>query len=245
MAEPEFKPGTASRDAGNLVMRLGLATYNIHSCVGGDGRYDPGRILGVLKELDADIIALQEVDSREHRGLELMHWLAQETDMQPIAGPTLLRQTGKYGNALLLRCDALRVRLIDLTVLRKEPRGAIDVDVNCDGHVLQLIATHLGLGPAERREQVQRVLKDFGTKNCVLMGDLNEWFLWGRPLLWIQAMFGRVQHLATFPARWPILALDRIWVRPPGAVAQLTVHKSVLARQASDHLPLKAVIELE
>ena len=130
--------------AGNLIMRLSLATYNIHSCIGGDGRYDPGRILGVLKELDVDIIALQEVDSREHQGLELMHWLAQETGLHAIAGPTLLRQTGKYGNALLLRCEALRVRLIDLTVLRNEPRGAIDVDVNCDGHILQLIATHLG-----------------------------------------------------------------------------------------------------
>ena len=225
-------------------MGLGLATYNIHSCVGGDRRYDPGRILGVLKELDVDIIALQEVDSREHRGLELMEWLAQETGLRAIAGPTLLRQSGKYGNALLLRCHTQRVRLIDLTVHRREPRGVIDVDVNCGGHTLQLIATHLGLRPAERREQVQRVLEGFGTKHCVLMGDLNEWFLWGRPLLWIQAMFGRARHLATFPARWPILALDRIWVKPPGAVMQLTVHKTALARQASDHLPLKAVVKL-
>lgn len=225
-------------------MRLGLATYNIHSCLGGDRRYDPERILGVLNELDVDIIALQEVDSREHRGLELMHWLAQETGLHAIPGPTLLRQTGKYGNALLLRCDAQKVRLIDLTVLRNEPRGAIDVDGNCNGHIFQLIATHLGLGPAERREQVRQVLEGLRTKDCVLMGDLNEWCLWGRSLLWIQAMFGHVQHLATFPARWPIFALDRICVRPPGAVIQLMVHKSALARQASDHLPLKAVLEL-
>ena len=229
---------------GKLAVRLGLATYNIHSCVGGDGRYDPGRILGVLKELDVDILALQEVDSQAHRGLELMDWLAQETGLHAIAGPTLLRQTGKYGNALLLRCEALSVRLIDLTVLLNEPRGAIDVDVDCDGHVLQLIATHLGLRPAERRTQVKRVLEGFGTKHCVLMGDLNEWLLWGRTLRWIQAMFGSARHLATFPARYPILALDRIWVKPPGAVVQLTVHKTALARQASDHLPLKALIEL-
>jgi len=90
--------------ARRLVMRLGLATYNIHSCIGGDGRYDPERILRVIRELDADIIALQEVDSREHRGLELMQWLAYETDLHAIPGPTLLRQTGKYGNALLHRC---------------------------------------------------------------------------------------------------------------------------------------------
>ena len=225
-------------------MRLGLATYNIHSCVGGDRRYDPERILRVINELDADIIALQEVDSREHRGLELMQWFAHETGLHAIPGPTLLRQTGKYGNALLLRCDALRVRLIDLTVLKNEPRGAIDVDVDCDGHVLQLIATHLGLGPAERREQVQRVLEGVGTKDCVLMGDLNEWLLWGRSLFRIQAMFGHALHLATFPAKWPVFPLDRIWVRPPHSVMELTVHKSPLARQASDHLPLKATLEL-
>ncbi len=225
-------------------MRLRLATYNIHSCIGGDGRYDPGRILNVIKELDVDILALQEVDSRAHRGLELMDWLARETDLHAIAGPTLLRQTGKYGNALLLRCEALRVRLVDLTVLQNEPRGAIDVDLDCNGHSLQLIATHLGLRFAERRTQVQQLLKGFGTTHCVLMGDLNEWLLWGRPLRWIQAMFGSARHLATFPAKYPILALDRIWVKPPGAVVQLTVHKTALARQASDHLPLKALIEL-
>ena len=79
----------------------------------------------------------------------------------PSLGRRCFDKPGKYGNALLLRCDALRVRLIDLTVLRNEPRGAIDVDVNCDGHILQLIATHLGLRPAERREQVQRAPRGF------------------------------------------------------------------------------------
>jgi Metal-dependent hydrolase len=80
-------------------MRMTFATYNIHRCTGWDGRYDPERIIGVLRELDADVIALQEVNSHAHEGLELLNWFAQETKLRAIAGPTLLRHTEHYGNA--------------------------------------------------------------------------------------------------------------------------------------------------
>jgi endonuclease/exonuclease/phosphatase family metal-dependent hydrolase len=224
-------------------MRLSLATYNIHSCVGIDGRYDPDRILGVLDELNADVLALQEVDSREHKGLKLLECLAGATGLEPIPGPTLLRHTGHYGNAMLSRLPVRDIRRLDLTVDRREPRGAIDVDLDCGSVPLQVIATHLGLKPAERRSQVKQLLSRFGTKHCVLMGDINEWLLWGRPLRWLQAMFGKSPALRTFPAAFPVLALDRIWVRPPNTVTGLSVHRSPLARVASDHLPVKAQIE--
>lgn len=226
-------------------MRITLATYNIHSCIGMDGVYDPDRITRVLKELDADITALQEVDSREHKGLELLKYLAGEVGLLPIAGPTLLRETGHYGNAILTRYPVLEVRHIDLSLPDLEPRGAIDVDLDCKGNALQVIATHLGLRPAERRFQVKRLLNVCMTEHCALLGDLNEWFLWGRPLRWLKTLFGKTPHLRTFPAVLPILALDRIWVRPPHILVNLVVHKTPLARVASDHLPLKAVIELK
>ena len=73
-------------------MRLTLATYNVHRCIGTDGRYSPGRIVSVLRELDADVIALQEVDSPAHRGLELLKGIANELKLIPIAGPTLLER---------------------------------------------------------------------------------------------------------------------------------------------------------
>jgi endonuclease/exonuclease/phosphatase family metal-dependent hydrolase len=230
-------------DARLTTMRLLLATYNIHRCTGLDGRHDPDRVLGVLRELDADVIALQEVDSHEHKGLELLKWISQETKLTAIPGPTLLRQNGHYGNALLTRHYPMEVRHVDLSLPRREPRGAIDADLACNGETLQVIATHLGLTPAERRMQVQRLLQRFGTKHCVLMGDLNEWFLWGRPLRWINAIFGGSPAPATFPSIWPIFALDRIWIRPPGTLVDLKVHKSPLARRASDHLPITATIE--
>ena len=225
-------------------MRLTLATYNIHGCIGRDGIFDPDRILRVLHELEADVIALQEVDSREHRGLQVLQCLAAETGMTPIAGPTLLRHARDYGNAVMTRLKIREIRKLDLSLPLHEPRGALDIDLVCDGVNLQVVATHLGLNPAERRVQMQRLLECFSTKHCVLMGDLNEWFLWGRPLRWLKGIFGRTLEIPTFPAFFPVFALDRIWVRPMSALIRLEVHHTGLARKASDHLPLKATIEI-
>ncbi|MGH7257940.1 MAG: endonuclease/exonuclease/phosphatase family protein [Nitrospiraceae bacterium] len=225
-------------------MRLALATYNVHRCIGTDGRYDPGRVVAVLKELDADVIALQELDSPAHHGLELLESIANELKLIPIAGPTLLERKCHYGNAILTRCAPMEVRLVDLSQFGREPRGAIDLDIQCEREHLQIVAAHLGLKPSERRIQVEKLLKHFGTKHCILMGDLNEWFLWGRPLRWIKAIFGHTPSLRTFPSRLPVFALDRIWVRPPGTLVEMTVHKTPLSFKASDHLPLKATIEL-
>jgi endonuclease/exonuclease/phosphatase family metal-dependent hydrolase len=225
-------------------MRLSLATYNIHGCIGRDGVFDPDRILRVLHELDADVVALQEVDSREHRGLQVLQCLASEMGMTPIAGPTLLRHARDYGNAIMTRLKIREIRKLDLSLPLHEPRGALDVDLECGGINLQVIATHLGLNPAERRVQVQRLLERFATKYCVLMGDLNEWFLWGRPLRWLKGIFGRTPEIPTFPSFFPVFALDRIWVRPASTLIRLQVHHTPLARKASDHLPLKATIEL-
>ena len=105
------------------------------------------------------------------------------------------------------------------------------------------MATHLGLRPAERRDQVQRLLAELGDEKpmpTVLMGDLNEWFLWGRPLRWLRAHFEHTRAPATFPSSFPMLALDRIWVKPRHLLRRLSVHSSRLARRASDHLPVVA-----
>lgn len=223
-------------------MQLVLATYNIHRCVGWDGRYDPGRIRDVIRELDADVVALQEVDSPDQHGLELAHWLGEESKLKVVAGPTLLERRGHHGNAVLTRCEYGDVRLVDLSLPGYEPRGAIDMDITCDGIAVQLIATHLGLRPWERRVQVERLLERV-RPNCLLMGDLNEWWLWGHPLRWIKAIFGHAPALPTFPSVRPVLPLDRIWVRPEALMRRITVHRTPLSAQASDHLPLRAIVE--
>jgi endonuclease/exonuclease/phosphatase family metal-dependent hydrolase len=221
-----------------------VATYNVHRGIGSDGRSVPARVLAVLNEIGADVIALQELDLHRDPSLNMLDYFARNTGLISIASPTLWRPA-RYGNAVLTRLPILDARRIDLTLPGREPRGALDLDLAWRGRKLHLIATHLGLNPSERRHQVRRLLKRFDDEAAdlsVLLGDLNEWFLWGRPLRWLNRKFPRAQHCNTFPARLPFLSLDRIWVNPPECLLRLDTHASRLARIASDHLPLTALI---
>ena len=226
-------------------MRLRVATYNVHRCVGRDGRFDPERVAGVLRQLDADVLALQELQWRSDDALHLLDEFAQRLGQHALPGPTLLRPDGHYGNALLTRLEVRRVHRVDLTVGGLEPRGAIDAQLGTREGELRVVATHLGLRPGERRLQLRRLLArlDEGPQHpTVLMGDINEWFMWGRPLRWLHAWFGRPPSPASFPARLPLLALDRIWMRPRHRLLRVSVHDSHGARHASDHLPVLAEI---
>lgn len=226
--------------------RLRLASYNVHRAIGRDRQHDPARILAVLREIDPDVVALQEVEASES-GEDMLAWLAAKLGFHAIAGTTLERHDGRFGNGLLTRCPVREKRLADLSWRGREPRGAICADVECDGRALRVVATHLGLRPAERRAQVHQLLQLFSWKpedRAVLMGDVNEWFLWGRPLRRLHRYFERTRAVPTFPARLPVLALDRLWTHPGSILARLHAHRSPLARVASDHLPLVATLEL-
>lgn len=225
---------------------LRVATYNIHGAVGTDRRHDIARVARVISELDADVVALQEVESRDGDS-DTLAFLERRTRLSAVAGPTLLRGAGIYGNALMTRGQFIEVRRLDLSVHGHEPRGALDAVLDCRGVRLRVLATHLGLRPAERRQQIRALLACLAvapSATTVLMGDLNEWFLWGRPLRWLRAEFRATPAPATFPSRLPMFALDRIWVRPRDSLRALGVHATSTARLASDHLPLLATIEL-
>ena len=91
-----------------------------------------------------------------------MQYLAATLGHHAVAGPTLLRPDGHYGNALLTRRPVLDVRHVDLTVYRREPRAALDVDLDIDGVAVRVIVTHLGLLPGERRTQVAPAARSAG-----------------------------------------------------------------------------------
>jgi endonuclease/exonuclease/phosphatase family metal-dependent hydrolase len=228
-------------------MRLSLLTYNIHRAIGLDGRHDPQRILDLVGRLNPDICALQEVETRHGEADFFTEW-GQRAGYRVISGRTLTRGSVAYGNVVLSRLSVVKVREMDLTFQRREPRGALDVELSCQGVPLRLLATHLGLMPGERRHQVQLLLSVLTKNNAeriVLMGDINEWFMWGRPLRWMHAFFGGTPARRTFPARWPVLALDRIWAHPWQMLGKVSAIRSPIARVASDHLPLLAEIELD
>ena len=223
---------------------LSIATYNIHSAVGMDRKFAPERIAGVLREIRADVFALQEVPLGGAGVPDVLALLQEATGYCAVSGPTVEFPEGRYGNAVLSRHPIAAMRNIDLSFGRREPRGALDADLDCHGHLLRVVATHLGLRPAERRSQIRRLLQVFDTDQMpvILLGDINEWFVWGRPLRWLTSHFQKAPAPPTFPSLRPLFALDRIWIRPRQRLVEVRVHSSRLARVASDHLPLVARI---
>lgn len=243
--EPASRPHLAQTEARRFV----VATFNVHQCVGSDRRHDPHRIAAVIREIEADAIALQEVDSGEgaESGIDQFEFLANATGMQPIAGPTLRDHRGDYGNAILTRLPILATQNLDLSVPGREPRGVLDVTLDAGGHVLRLIATHLGLHWKERRKQVAGLVDLLGPasdETVVLLGDMNEWMPIGHSMGPLFRLLGMPPRCRTFPAIRPIFSLDRIWCRPSTALTGVEAHKTRLSRVASDHLPLKAELWL-
>ena len=240
------RPGSSLANWRALDAQLGpeflrIASYNVHGCRGTDGRKDAQRIVQVIEELGCDTIGLQEVDYR-------LDYIAQKLRMQAIPGLTLARHDGPFGNALLTRRKVLDVRRLGFTYSRREPRNALDVDLEVNGETVRVIVTHLGLWPAERRYQVKKILEMIRAtpsyERVIVLGDINEWLPLGRPLRWMNALFGRCPAERSFPSRWPMVALDRVWVRPRHALLALKAHRTPLAELASDHLPVKAIIAL-
>lgn len=226
---------------------LRVVSYNVHSCIGIDGRRDPERVLAVLRELRPDVIGLQEVDSRSGRtGTDQFACFARVAGMEAVEGPVVYDQGGGYyGNALLSRLPLVEARTIDLSQPGREPRGAIVARLELGGgRRLRVVNTHLGLSAAERSRQVARLLEVVDEAHAdgptVLLGDLNEWFPFSRRLRDIRRRFARSPGLTTFPSVLPVLALDRIWCSPDLTVARVAAHRSAPARRASDHLPIVA-----
>ena len=222
-----------------------VASYNIHKYVGIDGVFDPQRVAQVIKELKADIVGLQEIDSLYYKKENLAGVITGKAGMEVVLGPTRRNRYGHFGNALLTSCTVKDVRRIDLSVFGRAPRGALDVDLLVKGETVRVIVAHLGLGFRERRRQIRRLLDIFCSERDrmeIMLGDFNEWLPLGNPLCRVNSFFGKSPTLRTFPSFMPVLPLDRIWVRPMASVLSMSTHKSPLSRKASDHLPVKAVI---
>ena len=227
-----------------------LASYNVHRAIGGDGHCDPPRILGVLREINADVIALQEADRRfgARASAIPLRMIEEHSDYKPVALDTRDGSLGWHGNAILIRksADLLDCEVIHLPSL--EPRGAVMADIRSGGGVIRVIGMHLDLSGLWRRRQAHAILAHVHASArqlpTVMMGDLNEWSAGGGCL----RDFGR--HMAcartgpSFHARRPIARLDRILVSQKLTIEDAGTHSSPASRTASDHLPIWARLTL-
>ncbi|TKB25911.1 endonuclease [Desulfopila sp. IMCC35006] len=224
---------------------LTVATYNIHRCIGTDGKVDSARIANILQQIDADIVALQEVVSLGDESGGMLGDLAKKTALQPIPGLTMLEGDGHYGNALLCRIQPQKVERIDISVLDREPRGILKVRFAYEGKALVVFATHLGLKHFERKFQIRELIRQVEKESehcCLVAGDFNEWNRWGRNMHLLDSTLEKTAALPTFPSRHPLISLDRIWVNANGFIETISVFKNSRSRVASDHLPLVAKI---
>jgi endonuclease/exonuclease/phosphatase family metal-dependent hydrolase len=186
-------------------------------------------------------VALQEVLSDPGPGpTDQTRYLATATSLVPIEGVTLERDGARYGNLVLSALPILEVARHDLSEEGCEPRGAIEVLLDA-GVPLRLIATHLGLARHERRRQVHRLAALLAARDLptLLCGDLNEPTPFG-PVSRLLRSMHRAPLRRSFPARWPVLPLDRVGVSSELHLESLVVHSTPAARAASDHLPLHA-----
>jgi endonuclease/exonuclease/phosphatase family metal-dependent hydrolase len=220
---------------------LRIVTYNIHGCVGVDRRYDPARIAGVLREIDADILCLQEVDPRDAGG-DQAAYLATATGRNLVVAAAA-RGCARFANAILTRFPPLATRAIDLAIPGHQPRCAIDVDLMVGHRILRVVATHFGLHASERRLQAYRLMKALASGSpvadaVVLVGDLNEWRGRAGGVGALERCLGPSATPRTFPSWLPVLPLDRIYAFGPAMLGDIRVYRSPLARLASDHLPV-------
>jgi endonuclease/exonuclease/phosphatase family metal-dependent hydrolase len=224
------------------------ASYNIHECVGSDGRRDPDRIARVIMSLKADFLGLQEVDAQsggEPPSAQLAY-ISKTTGLEAVAGPSLGQPDGRYGNALLTKHKILNVHCHDLSYRRRQPRGAIEAEVEVERRsTARVLVTHFGLSFAERRYQVRKLLAIIRRRPApltLLLADINEWLPGSMVIRSLDAALGQSFSRRTFPARWPLFPLDRIWICPREAPVEASVIDTFLARTASDHLPLKVKV---
>ncbi len=246
-SRPTPAGGKVDRPEGTLI-----ASYNVHKCVGADRRFDPERTSRVIHEIDADIIGLQEADTRfgERTGILDLRRLERETGLIPVPITGVTKAHGWHGNVVLFKQGTVRdVHQINLPGL--EPRGALIAELElARGGSLRIIAAHLGLLHRSRAQQTRLIvdlMNDGSEMPTILLGDLNEWRLGDRSTLnTFQAAFGPLPPaVPSFPSTLPLLALDRIMANRRGMISSVEVHDSPLARMASDHLPIKAVVSLE
>ena len=232
---------------------LRVATYNIHRCRGLDGRTNPARIAEVIRAIEPDVIALQEVIGASSSGPGHAEELGALLGMGWVMAPTRHLRGSLFGNVVLSRHPIHHHAQYDLSWKTCEPRGCQRVDISVGGDTLHLYNVHLGTAILERRHQATRLAGILHDRRVgepkIVLGDFNEW-LKG---LATNVLSERLQsidlrrHLRrrrTYPGVFPVLHLDHIYYEGTVEVVALDLPRTRLALLASDHLPLVADLRI-
>jgi len=227
-------------------MALRVVTYNVHKCRGLDQRTAAIRIADVLRQVNPDIAALQEITDQQ------AEVIARELELAFVMGENRKHMGHQYGNAVLSRFPIQASRNYDLTVQGYESRGCLRADIAChNSAVLHVFNVHLGTSHRERREQAGRLvaadlLKEISLgRPRLVLGDFNEWTcgLVTRLLRDHMQSADIQKHLRrsrTYPGVLPFLHLDHIYYDPELKLERLTLWRTPKSMIASDHLPLAA-----
>lgn len=226
---------------------LTVASYNVHRAVGMDGLRNTARITAVIDHLNADIVALQEVEWGLPAHEAWLETYAERRGYTLVADPNIEDHRGRFGNVLLSRCPIVATERLDLAVGRFEPRAAIAASLAIGNAPVLVVATHLGLRAGERRRQagwIARFVEEQDPARAILLGDLNEWRRSNRSIRVLLSLFEKAPSPRSFPSGRPLFALDRILFRGFEERPRVMAERSALCRMASDHLPVSARMRL-
>jgi endonuclease/exonuclease/phosphatase family metal-dependent hydrolase len=229
---------------------LKVATYNIRKCIGTDRKRNPERVMAVLGELDADIIALQEADRRFGQRASAIphHMFLDHSEYIPIPFGGRAHGIGWHGNAILVRrgIEILHAQILPLPTL--EPRGAVVAELAIGEINVRVVGAHLDLSGLWRRRQIRALLMylDSAAEQMptIIMGDFNQWSNRGALSEFAFHHHRLVATPPSFHSRKPVARLDRIIVSHDVSVKECGAHHSPLSKVASDHLPLWASLQI-
>lgn len=221
-----------------------IASWNIHGAIGTDGACRPDRIARIVQAMDADVVALQEIDGRTHlkrqpRAFETMADLLGGT----IVEARLIGNPGREHGHIVWTRLPIRRSEVHLLPGGLEQRGCIEAELSTPHGPLVVLATHLGLSPFARRRQIGHVLRATAgqsSRPTILVGDLNEWMPRGPVHRALTQRLPNSLRPSTFPSRRPIARLDRLYASAGLELREIAAPAE--ASIASDHRPIVAEI---